>query len=81
MDNSAFSDLRGEHRAEPVPPKSNSFVADIDAAIEHPIFDLTERYRITDNSITTKRMISGELLKYQKGFRIRRNYEQPPQVS
>ena len=38
----AFSDLIGEHRAEPMPPKSNSFVADIDAALVQQILDIPQ---------------------------------------
>ena len=41
----AFSYLIGEHRAEPMPPKSNSFVADIDAALVQQILDIPERQR------------------------------------
>jgi hypothetical protein len=34
MMNASFPDLRSEHGAEPVPPETNSFVADVDAALE-----------------------------------------------
>ena len=48
MNNAPFSDLRGEHRAEPVPPKTHRLLADIDTALEQQVFDLTERQRIAD---------------------------------
>ena len=43
-----LSDLSGKHRAEPVPPEPHRLVADIDAAFEKKILDLTERQRIAD---------------------------------
>ena len=36
-------DLGGEHRAKPVPPISNRFVADLDTALVQQIFDIPER--------------------------------------
>ena len=41
--NPAFSDLSREHGPEPVPPEPYGLVADIDAAFEQKIFDLTEQ--------------------------------------
>ena len=41
----ALLDLTGEHRAKPMPPKSNSFVADIDAALVKQILDVSQRER------------------------------------
>ena len=38
----AFSYLVGEHRAEPVPPKSNSFVADLDAPFMQKILNVSQ---------------------------------------
>ncbi len=69
MNNAPFPDLRSEHRTEPVPPEANRPVANVDAALEQQILDLTERQRIY--IITVRRIISGELLKYRKGFFIR----------
>jgi hypothetical protein len=40
MMNASFSNLRGEHRTEPVPPETYRLVADIDAPLEQQIFDL-----------------------------------------
>ena len=37
------SDLSGKHRAKPVPPKPNRFVADIDAALVQQILDISKR--------------------------------------
>ncbi len=48
MMNAPLSDLRGEHRTEPVPPEPHGFGADIDTALEQQIFDLSQRERITD---------------------------------
>ena len=36
------SDLGGEHQAEPVPPKSNLLVADLDAAFVQQILHISE---------------------------------------
>jgi hypothetical protein len=38
--NPAFSDLRCEHRAEPVPPQTHGLVTNIDATIEQQILNL-----------------------------------------
>ncbi len=38
-----FTNFFGEHRAKPIPPISNSFVADVDAALVEQIFDITKR--------------------------------------
>ncbi len=48
MMNAPLPDLRGEHRAKPVPPETHGFVADINATLEQQIFDLPQRERITD---------------------------------
>ena len=41
----AHLDLIGEHRAEPVPPKSNSFVADLDAPFMQKILNVSQLKR------------------------------------
>ncbi len=46
--NSAFSDLRGKHRAEPVPPISHRFMANIDAAFVQKILDISTGQGKTD---------------------------------
>jgi hypothetical protein len=38
-----LSNFRGEHRTEPVPPKSHRLVADIDAAFKQEILDVPQR--------------------------------------
>jgi hypothetical protein len=43
--NPALPDLRGKHRAEPVPPKPNRFMADFDAAFVQQILNIAERQR------------------------------------
>ena len=42
------ADLRGEHRAEPVPPEPYRLVADIDTALEQQVLDLAQRQRVPD---------------------------------
>ncbi len=39
------SDLRGEQWAEPVPPKSDRFVADIDPTLVQKVLDISKRKR------------------------------------
>ena len=39
----SFPDLVGDHRAEPMPPETNSFVANIYAALVQQIFDVSQR--------------------------------------
>ncbi len=68
MMNAPLSDLRGEHRTKPVPPKPDRFMADVDVSLEQQIFDLPRRQRMY--IITAKRITSGELLKYRNGSRI-----------
>lgn len=41
--NPVHAELRGEHRAEPVPLISHRFMADIDAALVQPIFNVSDR--------------------------------------
>jgi hypothetical protein len=44
----AFFDFPSEHRAKSVPLDPSGFMADIDAALEKKLFELTERQRIAD---------------------------------
>ena len=39
------SDLRGEHRTEPIPPETDGFVVDIDATLVQQILDVPQRRR------------------------------------
>jgi len=41
-------DLGSEHRTEPVPPEPHRLMADVDAALEQQILDLTQRKRVAD---------------------------------
>jgi len=41
-----LADLRGEQRAETVPPEPYRFVVDINAAFEQDVLDLAERWRM-----------------------------------
>jgi len=63
-----LSDLGGEHRAKPVPPKPDGLMADVDPALGQEILDVAQRQRISHYIITTRRMTSGELLKYRNGL-------------
>ena len=38
-------DVAGKHRTEPVPPKADGFVTQIDAALEQEVFDVPQRQR------------------------------------
>src|SRR5271157_2174692 len=42
-----LSDLGGEHRAKPVPPKPDGLVADVDPALGQQILDVAQRQRIS----------------------------------
>ena len=44
---SPLSDLSGEHRAKPVPPKSDSLMADVDPALGQQILDIAQRQRVS----------------------------------
>jgi len=46
--NTAFTDLGGKHRTEPVPPEPHRLVADVDTTLEQQIFDLAQRQRVPD---------------------------------
>jgi len=41
-----LSDLGGEHRAKPVPPKSDGLMADLDPALGQEILDVAQRQRV-----------------------------------
>jgi len=41
--NAPFSDLCGEHRAEPVPPEPHRLVADVDTPLVEQVLDLAQR--------------------------------------
>jgi len=43
-----LSDLGGEHRAKPVPPKSDGLMADVDPALGQEILDVAQRQRVPD---------------------------------
>ncbi len=40
--NTLSSDLGGKHRAEPVPPVADGFVADVDASLVQQVFDIPQ---------------------------------------
>src|SRR5271157_1941702 len=42
-----LSDLSGEHRAKPVPPKPDRLMADVDPALGQEILDVAQRQRVS----------------------------------
>src|SRR5271169_6111319 len=42
-----LSDLGGEHRAKPVPPKPDGLMADVDPALGQEILDVAQRQRVS----------------------------------
>jgi hypothetical protein len=65
-----LSDLGGEYRPKPVPPKPDGLVADIDPALGQRSSTLRSDSGYLTYIITTRRMTSGELLKYRNGLLI-----------
>ena len=73
MRDASLADLGGEHRAEPVPPEPDRLVADVYPALRQQILDVGYLTYI----ITTRRMTSGELLKYRNGLLMALTYHDP----
>ena len=48
MRNPLLSDLCREHRAKPVPPKSDGLMADVDPALGQEILDVAQRQWVPD---------------------------------
>ena len=46
--NTACPDLRGKQRTKAVPPIPHGLIADLDAALEQEVFDLSQRQRVSD---------------------------------
>jgi len=44
----ALPNLGGEHWTKPVPPAPHRFVADVDAALETDVLDLSQGWRVAD---------------------------------
>jgi hypothetical protein len=53
-------DVSSEHRPEPVPPKTNSLVANVDPALEHEVLDVTQRKREANIHHHYEALTSGE---------------------
>jgi hypothetical protein len=66
--NPVLSDLCREHRAKPVPPKSESLMADVDSALGQQILNVAPRQRVPHVHRHDQRITSGELLKYRNGL-------------
>src|SRR5271167_2670225 len=56
-----LSDLGGEHRTKPVPPKSDGLMADVDPPLGQEILDVRSDSGYLTYIITTRRITSGEL--------------------
>ena len=69
-----LSDLGGEHRAKPVPPKPHRLIADVDPPLGQEILVVAQRQRVFQYIITTRRITSGELLKHRNGLLIAQAY-------
>ena len=46
--NTACPDLRGKQRTKAVPSIPHGLIADLDAALEQEVFDLSQRQRVSD---------------------------------
>ena len=68
----SLANLGGEHRAKPIPPEPHGLMADVDPALGQEIFDVSKRQWKSTYFITTRRMTSGELLKYRNGLLMSR---------
>jgi hypothetical protein len=74
MRNPLLSDLCREHRAKPVPPKTDGLMADVDPALGREILDVSQRKWYWTYIVTTRRITSGELLKYRNGLRMAQSH-------
>lgn len=64
----ALAHLDCEHRTEAVPPDANRLVAKIEAALEQQMLDISQVQREANVIITTRRISSGDELKYRNGL-------------
>jgi hypothetical protein len=62
------ANLAGENRSEPVPPHRTRLVTYVNAALEQQILDVAQAERKRTYISTTRRITSGELLKYRNGL-------------
>ena len=69
-----LADLGGEHRAKPVPPEPDGLMADVDPALGRRSSTLRSESGYLTYIITTRRMTSGELLKYRNGLLMTQAY-------
>ena len=63
-----LADLRVEHPAKPDPPERDRLMADVDPALGQERSALRSDSAYFPYIITTRRMMSGDLLKYRKGY-------------
>ncbi|MEJ0048193.1 MAG: hypothetical protein WDN04_20280 [Rhodospirillales bacterium] len=59
--NALPSDLRVKHRAKPVPPEPDGFVADADPALCQQVLDVAQREGVADTRLRHQPMTSGAL--------------------
>ena len=63
-----LANLGGEHWAKPVPPEPDGLMVDVDPALGQRSSTLRSDSGYLTYIITTRRMTSGELLKYRNGL-------------
>jgi hypothetical protein len=68
MHNPLLSDLGSERRTKSVPPKPDGLMADLDPALGLKSSTLRSDSGYLTYIITTRRITSGELLKYRNGL-------------
>jgi hypothetical protein len=68
----SLANLGGEHRAKPATREPDGLVADVDPALANRSSTLRTDSEYRTYIITTRRMTSGELLKYRNGLLIHR---------
>jgi hypothetical protein len=68
MRNPLLSDLCCEHRAKPVPPKSDSLMADVDPALGQQILNVAQRQWVPHVHHHDQTDHFRQLLKYRNGL-------------
>ena len=63
-----LADLSGKHGTEPIPPQPYCLVANVDAAFEQYVFDLTQRQWIADVQHQREANDLGRTVEITEGF-------------
>jgi hypothetical protein len=56
-------EFRGKQRTKPVPPVAHRFMTNLNPTLMKQVFDIAQRQREPNDSLTARRMISGLVLK------------------